>query len=218
MRKTAEPEALPDDVPVTMPDLPTSIVVNTPQQLKAAGDPVRTRILFVIQHQPMTAKQIADRLGATPGTIGHHLKVLEEAGLAKIVARRVTRGIIAKYYTRTARIFKFAPPAEMEGEPAVKLDILGDVYAEWQEAQREDQPRGDGLQYIGFPHARLSARKAKAYALRAQRLVDDVLSEAPDPNGTVFGLGIAFFTSPAYMQVDAKSRATPATPARKARK
>jgi hypothetical protein len=106
----------------------------------------------------------------------------------------------------------------LDGEPAVKLDILGDVYAEWQEAQREDQPRGDGLQYIGFPHARLSARKAKAYALRAQRLVDDVLSEAPDPNGTVFGLGIAFFASPAYMQVDAKSRATPATSAQKVRK
>jgi DNA-binding transcriptional ArsR family regulator len=209
-KKTAEPKTLPDDVPVEMPELPKSLVVNTPQQLKAAGDPLRTRILFIIQHQPATAKQIADRLGASPGAIGHHLKVLEDAGLAQVVARRVTRGIIAKYYTRTARIFHFAAPVEAGDRPAATVDILGDAYAEWKEAQQEDQSYYGDDQYVGFPHARLSAKKAKAYALRAQKLVDDLLNEAPDPNGAVYGLGVAFFVSPAYMQVETESRAKPA--------
>jgi|GEM_PF-349644 len=208
-----EPELLPGDVPVEMPDLPKSLVVNTPEQLKAAGDPLRTRVLFTIQHQPMTAKQVADRLGATPGAIGHHLKVLEQAGLAQVVARRQMRGIIAKYYTRTARIFMFDAPSELEGNASNSagnsIDVVGNAYAEWKEAQRESQPRG--VQTNGFPHARLSPKRAKAYAERVQKLMDDLVGEPPDPNGTVFGLGMAFFQSPAYMQPAQIAQAKPET-------
>src|SRR5438034_10415896 len=107
---------LPEHVPVTMPELPTQLVVNTGQQFKAIGDRTRSRILGIIQNQPATAKQIADRLGATPGAIGHHLHILEAAGLAQVVARRITRGIVANYYTRTARIFTYDPPSDGIGE------------------------------------------------------------------------------------------------------
>src|SRR5689334_21858534 len=96
---------LPGDVPVVMPDLPLRRVISTEQELKAIGDRTRSRILGIIQNQPATAKQIADRLGATPGAIGYHLHILEAAGLAQIVARRITRGIVANYYTRTALFF-----------------------------------------------------------------------------------------------------------------
>src|SRR6266487_7206668 len=115
---------LPEDVPVTMPDLPARLVINTIQQFKAISDPIRSRILGIIQNQPATAKQIADRLGATPGAIGHHLHILEAAGLAQIVARRITRGIVANYYTRTARIFTYDPPSDVIGESSIALDIF----------------------------------------------------------------------------------------------
>src|SRR5260370_3068809 len=106
----------PERVPVTMPDLPPTFTITTEQQLKALGDATRTRILSIIQNQPATAKQIADNLGVTPGTIGHHLQALEEAGLAQAVARRLVRGITAKYYTRTARIFDFHLPDVLGGK------------------------------------------------------------------------------------------------------
>src|SRR5213080_3609936 len=115
---------LPGNVPVTMPELPVQIVINTAQQFKAVSDPIRSRILGIIQNQPATAKQIADRLGATPGAIGHHLHVLEEAGLAQVVARRLVRGIVARYYTRTARLFQFDLPPEITGPHSVPLDLL----------------------------------------------------------------------------------------------
>ena len=196
---------LPADVPVEMPDLPKSLVVNTPQQMKAAGDPLRTRILFVIQHQPMTAKQIASRLNASTGAIGHHLKVLEEAGLAQVVARRVMRGIIVKYYTRTARIFNFEPPIGLSDKRIAQPDIFGDAYNEWKEVRDQDQP--NEMDYIGFPHARLSPKRAKHYAARVQKLVDDLLSETPDPDGAVYSLSVAFFASPTYIQVERESLA-----------
>ena len=47
---------LPGNVPVTMPELPAQIVINTAQQFKAVSDPIRSRILGIIQNQPATAK------------------------------------------------------------------------------------------------------------------------------------------------------------------
>src|SRR5258708_38450850 len=103
-------EVLPESVPVTMPDLPPTFTITTEQQLKALGDATRTRILSIIQNQPATAKQIADNLGATPGTIGHHLQGLEQAGRAAVGVRRVCGGVTANYNKHTAPTSGLGPP------------------------------------------------------------------------------------------------------------
>lgn len=193
---------LPDDVPVEMPELSPRLVVDTVQQFKAVSDPMRSRILGIIQNQPATAKQIAERLDATPGAIGHHLHVLEAAGLAKIVARRLTRGIVANYYTRTARIFDLCPPREILGE-SFGLDIFTNVRNELAEAIESGGE--DALLYNGFPRIRLSPERAKYYQERLEALVDDVLHEKPDPDGKVYGVFVAMFIAPPYLQ-------TPGTP------
>src|SRR5947209_13221733 len=136
-------EILPEDVPVTMPELPVQIVINTAQQFKAIRDPIRSRILGIIQNQPATAKQIADSLKASPGAIGHHLHVLEAAGLAQVVARRLVRGIVANYYTRTARILKYDLPREMTGDSWINLDIMAKAYEELAEAEANKEAEGD---------------------------------------------------------------------------
>lgn len=189
---------LPDDVPVTMPELPARLMITSFEQFKAISEPVRSRILGVIQNQPATAKQLAVRLGATPGAIGHHLHVLEEAGLAKIVARRLVRGIVANYYTRTARIFKYDLPKDVTGGEGVSLEIMNKARDEMAEAEAtiDDDPyRSDG-----FAHIRLSPDRARYYSERLHALIDDVLHEAPDPDGSVFGIFVAMFMSPPYMQ------------------
>ncbi len=189
---------LPDNVPVTMPELPAQLVVNTGQQFKAISDPVRSRILGIIQNQPATAKQIADRLGASPGAIGHHLHVLEAAGLAQLVARRLVRGIVANYYTRTARIFKYDLPREVTGDTSINLDIMTKAYEELAEAEANKE--ADVYQCAGFPHIRLSLERARYYSERLQALVDDISHETPDPNGNVYGILVSMFMAPAYMQ------------------
>lgn len=204
---------MPDDVPVEMPELPREIPITTLAQFKAVSHPLRTRILGVIQHQPATAKQVADRLGASPGAIGHHLKVLEDAGLAQVVARRVTRGIIAKYYTRTARIFMFNLPQELGGGRVSSTDIFNTAQREFMTALEEGE--GEDFAMSGFPRAKLSDAKIEHYAERIEAIKDDFLAEAPDPNGTAVGLFYAFFASPSYMQSDQKPLAKTATSAKK---
>lgn len=188
---------LPEDVPVTMPELPTRFTITTVQQFKAISDPMRSRILGIIQNQPATAKQIADRLGATPGAIGHHLHVLEAAGLAKVIARRLVRGIVANYYTRTARIFLYDLPEEIKGGLSVDLDIMTRARDELAEAiVTVDDP----LRMDGFPHIRLSQERAEAYRERLGALIDELLEETPDPGGEIYGIHIAMFKAPAYLQ------------------
>jgi DNA-binding transcriptional ArsR family regulator len=189
---------LPGNVPVTMPELPVRIVINTAQQFKAISDPIRSRILGIIQNHPATAKQIADSLNASPGAIGHHLHVLEAAGLAQVVARRLIRGIVANYYTRTARIFMYDLPREVTGDTSINLDIIAKAYEELAEA--EANMKEDVNQCAGFPHVRLSPERAKYYSERLQSLVDDVLSEASDPKGKVYGILVSMFTAPDYIQ------------------
>lgn len=204
----AEPPILPEDVPVVMPDIPMRLTINTIQQFKAMGDSTRAHIITLIQQQPMTAKQIASRLDIPPGTVGHHLQVLEAAGLAQVVARRQVRGTIAKYYARTARIFMIYPPPEVATNSSVTLDLIRKAYNELLDLQ--EQPGGahvfDGG---GFPHARLSLARAKLFAQRLEALMDEFVQEPDDPDGMVVGMCVALFQSPDYLQAAAPPQFAP---------
>ena len=197
---------LPDDVPVIMPEIPIRLTISTEQQFKAISDMVRSRILGVIQYQPLTAKQIAQRLRATPGAIGHHLRVLEEAGLVKVVARRITRGIVASYYTRSARIYDYDLPPEVRGS-AAKLDIAEKAHAELLDStvSYEDDP----LRCDAFPHVRLSPERIQEYEQRFTALLNELIEETPDPNGEVYGVFFGIFKSPPYMQVSSNASGVP---------
>ncbi|HZO73489.1 MAG TPA: winged helix-turn-helix domain-containing protein [Ktedonobacteraceae bacterium] len=195
----SESEAvLPEEVPVVMPDLPPHLKVNTAQQFKAMGDPLRWRILNLIQYQPYTAKQIAERLKASPGTIGHHLQVLEASGLAQVVARRIVHGIVAKYYTRTARIFKFDFPSQITGNTSTALKFMTDAHDEMAEAIEAE---GEGAVLCsGLPRVRFSRERAEIFMGRLNALIDELLEEKPDPAGQVYTFCTAFFKAPPYLQ------------------
>lgn len=189
---------LPATVPVPMPDLPVRLTLSTEHQFKAIGDMARSRILGVIQFQPLTAKQIAQRLHATTGAVGHHLRVLEEAGLVKVVARRYTRGIIASYYTRTARLFDYDPPQEVTGL-ATDLGIVSQAQAELMDAvvSYEDDP----VRLDGFPHVRLSLERALEWRRRLGAVVEELIEAPPDPKGEVYGVFLGIFKSPPALQI-----------------
>lgn len=200
---------LSEGVPVTMPELLPKLRVYTVQQFKAMGDPTRERILRIIKHEPLTAKQLGERLNIPPGTIGHHLQVLEAAGLAQIVARRLVHGIIAKYYTRTARLFQFDFPPEVTPRIESTLKFLTDAREELAEAliAEEEHPADPFTDEMGgvccsmsFPHARLSHEHALEFNRRLNALVEEFATAEPDADGKVYALSSAFFLAPPYLQ------------------
>lgn len=184
--------------PVEMPELPARLVIQSADQYKAIADPTRRRILGILQNEPATAKQLADRLKIAPGTAAHHLQVLEKAGLVKIVALRKVRGIIAKYYTRTARIFANDLPPELSGAKPHGLEVADNLREEFAEALADFGPGVD--LYDGLARARLSRQQAEQFTRRLGALFDEFSTAAPDAEGKVYALGVALFQAPAYLQ------------------
>jgi DNA-binding transcriptional ArsR family regulator len=204
----ADIPVLPQDVPVTMPELPPRLLITTAEQFKAITEPTRSRILGIIQNEPATAKQLADRLHVPHGAIGHHLQVLEAAGLAQVVAKRLVRGIVAKYYARTARIFTYDLSPDVTGGRSPSLDIVTSAANEFAETVAEGGADCRS-QSVSFPHARLTPERVRAYQERFDALLEELLREPPDPQGEVYGCLFALFCSPQYLQ----SGAHPSSPA-----
>jgi DNA-binding transcriptional ArsR family regulator len=100
---------------VSVPDEPPPdevMRVASPEQFKAMAHPLRQRLLFALLH-PATISQLATAMGSQKGNIAHHLKVLREAGMVRVVATRTVRGGTEQYYQRTARRY------DLGGEPAM---------------------------------------------------------------------------------------------------
>jgi DNA-binding transcriptional ArsR family regulator len=73
-------------------------------QAKAAAHPLRLRILRLCGQQPMTNKQLADRLDSQPGTTLYHVRLLVEAGLLEPAPIRTgTSGALEKPYRSTGQ-------------------------------------------------------------------------------------------------------------------
>jgi biotin operon repressor len=63
-----------------MPTTPTS-TRDLAMLLKVIADETRLRILGAIADEPLTGKDLAERLNLTPPTISHHMRKLVEAGI-----------------------------------------------------------------------------------------------------------------------------------------
>jgi DNA-binding transcriptional ArsR family regulator len=88
-------------------------------QAKAASHPLRLRILRLCGQQPMTNKQLADRLNTQPGTTLYHVRLLVEAGLLEpATVRTGTSGALEKPYRSTGQSWWLAGYGDTdEGEP-----------------------------------------------------------------------------------------------------
>ncbi|MBO0869656.1 MAG: winged helix-turn-helix transcriptional regulator [Micromonosporaceae bacterium] len=122
-------------MPSTEPVPPEeSLHVSAPEQFKALAHPLRHRLLFALGQQPATIGQLAIALGSQKGTIAHHLKVLREAGMVRIVETRQVRGGTEQYYQRTARRFDFAGEALATQTPVLLQAVAQEL------ASAEDEP------------------------------------------------------------------------------
>jgi len=52
-------------------------------RFRALGEPIRLRILQILEHGEMPVTELATEVGSTQPNISKHLKVLQDAGLVK---------------------------------------------------------------------------------------------------------------------------------------
>jgi DNA-binding transcriptional ArsR family regulator len=92
--------------------------IDQPEQFKALFEETRIAIVDLLLERAATIKELSETLGKPKGTVGHHVSVLEEAGLIRVVRTKMVRAIEAKYYGRVARTYYLADKADVGFELA----------------------------------------------------------------------------------------------------
>jgi DNA-binding transcriptional ArsR family regulator len=169
-------------------ELDDILEVRRPEQFRAVGDPTRQKIISLLSERAATTSQLAEALGQPKGSVGHHLKVLEEAGLIRVVRTRQVRAITEKYYGRTARFFEFMHgEGDLAREPT--LHLLRQVMNEYVAPESEDWP--DDV--LTLRHARIPASRAEEFSKRVLELADEFTDLETVPGERVFGLVAGVF-------------------------
>ena len=169
-------------------ELEEILEVARPGQFRAVGDPLRLRIVGLLSERAATTSQLAEALGESRGNVGHHLKILEGAGLVRVVRTRQVRAITEKYYGRTARAFKFVEGGA--GSPGPFLF--------YRQAMEEHAGPGIDPEH-GFPnfstlrHARVPAERAQEFADRVLELAEEFARLEAVPGQRVYGFVAGVF-------------------------
>jgi DNA-binding transcriptional ArsR family regulator len=100
-QQMASSQAKRDARVITLPspdyEAPDVLLVQEPEQLRALGDDLRTRIVILLREHARSITELAESLNLPKGTVGHHVKVLEKAGLVQVVRTRKVRALTERY-------------------------------------------------------------------------------------------------------------------------
>jgi len=147
--------------------------------LKAIADPTRSTILTLLDERAASITQLARALDRPKGSIGHHVKVLEDAGLIHVVDTRKVRAMTEKFYARTARWFMLSGFEEAGFAPDFAV----------QQALSRTR-RAGGADDPGFAtarYARIPAERARRFGEELVDLIDRFLAEDPEGD-TIFAM------------------------------
>lgn len=159
-------------------DLEDLRVVTSPQQLRAMADPLRQTILDLVTERAATVAELASAVSRPNSTVAHHVGVLTNAGLLRVVRTRRVRAIDERYYGRTALIYYVGVvPAEQGRMVPSSLQI----------AATESAPatQADDLRAV-LRHARISRERVVEFWERVVDLTRE-FSRLPRSGNTVYG-------------------------------
>lgn len=177
----------------TFPDyeLADELELTDPAQYRALFDETRLTIAQLLLERAATTSELAVALGKPKGTVGHHLKVLEYAGLVHVVRTKQVRAIEARYYGRTARVFLYhdLDRASFDGIGLDPKGILPEIVTEI--AQLPESHR-DLPMITNARYARIPAERAAEWRQRLIELLDEFVRQ-PRAGETTYGLLVGVF-------------------------
>ena len=167
------------------------LLVREPEQLKALADELRGRIIVLVREHARSVTELAERLALPKGTVAHHVKVLEQAGLVRVVRTRKVRAVTESYYGRTARLFLYdSNDGESAGEDrdivAISLRVAAD------EILPLNYTDPEAIACSGVLRVRLAPKDAERFNRRLDKLMEEFRA-AEDPAGVPYGLAMAMY-------------------------
>lgn len=175
------------------------------QQLKALADPLRLRVLEAFVRQAATTKQVADLLGEHATKLYHHVQILEEAGMLRLVRTRKNRGTVEKYYRAVAEDFTVdrkllevtrGPRRATGGYAAVFLSALEATLSEARRGIAAGLVKsvGEGRNALVYrQHFSGSEEAVRALVERVREWIAQCQATESGPGEVQYGLTIAFY-------------------------
>lgn len=170
-------------------DLPDQLDLDA-EQMKLLLEPTRMQIIDLLSERAATTSQLAEVMGRPKGTIGHHCKALEAAGMIHVVRTARVRAIEERYYGRTARLFILGS----FDAAGVSVDaFLDEAYGELKQAATSpyepDVAHQASVRYARIPHGR-----AQEWATKVAELLDEFGGQ-PRAGDTTYGLLVGIFAT-----------------------
>jgi DNA-binding transcriptional ArsR family regulator len=166
-------------------DMADSLDLTTAEQHRAVGNLVRFQLLGLLNDRATTITQLAAELGILKGSVSYHVRVLEQAGLIRVVRTRKVRGVVERYYGRTARRYELDradPP--LDGSPLMLRTMAAEL--------EQRPPGGAESDIVSTGHARLDPARAADFARRLAELFEEFRGETTIDQ-PMYGLAVAFF-------------------------
>jgi len=175
------------NAPIPDYELVERMEVAAPEQLRAMADPLRGTILDLLLERAATVAELAAAVGRPKSTVAHHVKVLLEAGMLRVVRTRRVRAIDERYYGRNARMF-YVGVVDRPGEDptTVHANALSVAAAESVPAHEADDLRST------LRHARIPPEHAAEFWLRVDAVVRE-FSQLPRSGNTVYGFAAGLY-------------------------
>jgi DNA-binding transcriptional ArsR family regulator len=179
-------------------ELADQIVVTAPKQLRALADPLRATLLDLLLERAATVAELAAAVQRPKSTVAHHVNVLVDAGMLRVVRTRRVRAIDERYYGRTARLFRVGVVRRPgDTETFLCTNALSVAAAEAVPAHAADELR------TVLRHARIPAERAAEFWGRVEALVQEftLLRRSGD---TVYGFAAGLYPTdhPALPETD----------------
>ena len=143
--------------------------VRDEAQLRAIADSTRRRILSLLRERAASPTELAEALRQPKGTVAHHVKVLEEARLVRVVRTRKVRAVTERYYGRYARLYRIVADSEPYDPAAMGALMLRQAADE----VSPDAGKGGDPSTLVAVHARVSVKDARGFAQRLEELASD---------------------------------------------
>lgn len=178
---TVNSEPGPSDYP-----LAERRVVVAPEELKAMAHPLRSVILDLVLERAATISELAAALKRPKSTVAHHVAVLVDADLLRVVRTRRVRAIEERFYGRTARLFFVGEVDPGDVDPPPWAHPLREAMRESDDAYRAD------TMWANTRHVRIHRSQARAFWTRIEDVVTE-FSALPRHGDQVFGLTVALY-------------------------
>ncbi|MDQ3881423.1 MAG: helix-turn-helix domain-containing protein [Chloroflexota bacterium] len=173
--------------------MPRTLKLTRPEQFKAIGDGTRMRILGRLAQGTASISELAAMLGMPRTTVGHHVGVLEQAGLVRVVGERRVRAVTERRYARTAPMFRLGDPEE--DEPGDAADEQLHMYPLKHAIEEARAPTSRDEPFTSLiVRARMPAARAQRFAHLIEQLADE-FAEGDRRGGATYGFAAAIYAT-----------------------